>query len=80
MKLTMPKGYANTGTVELLFGYQASTAESPLHFYLGVENLKTNSNGSVERLISGFATALKANVGYQFQIEYIRNGSVADLI
>ena len=80
VKLTMPKGYANTGTVELLFGYQASTAESPLHFSLGVENLKTNSNGSVERLISGFATALKANAGYQFQIEYIRNGSVADLI
>lgn len=80
VKLTMPKGYANTGTVELLFGYQASTVDSPLHFALGVENLKTNSNGSVERLISGFATALKANIGYQFQIEYIRNGSVADLI
>lgn len=80
VKLTMPKGYANAGTVELLFGYQQSTAEAPLHFAVGVENLKTNSNGSVERLVSGFATALKANTGYQFQIEYIRSGNVADLI
>lgn len=80
VKLTMPKGYANTGTVELLFGYQSSTVEAPLHFAVGVENLKTNSNGSVERLISGFATALKANATYQFQIEYIRSGNVADLI
>lgn len=80
VKLTMPKGYANIGTVVLMFGYQGSTVEVPLHFNLGIDNLKTNGDGSVERLVSGFAIGLKAGAQYQFQIDYIRNGNVADLI
>ena len=80
VKLTMPNGYVNMGTVVLAFGYQGTTIDAPMHFNLGSENLKTNSDGSIERLISGFATGLKANASYAFQIEYIRNGNVADLI
>ena len=80
VKLTMPKGYANLGTVVLMFGYQGTTIDAPLHFNLGVENLKTNGDGSIERLVQGFATGLKAGTQYQFQIDYIRSGNVADLI
>ena len=80
VKLKMPNGFANIGTVVLAFGSQGTTAESWMHFNLGSENLKTYSDGSIERLVTGFAIQLKANALYNFQIEYIRNGNVADMI
>ena len=77
VRLVCPSGYKPVAIAELIFGAKTtSNHDDKTRFELQNTALETRTNGDTVHLIYGYAQTLRGTHTYNFQVIYVRNGTV----
>lgn len=77
VRLVCPSGYKPVAIAEFIFGAKTtSNHDDKTRFELQNTALETRANGDTVHLVYGYAQTLRGTHTYNFQVIYVRNGTV----